>query len=290
MQSPLISVVTPSYNQGRFLDHAMRSVLDQSYPCVEYVVMDGGSTDDSVDIIRRHERRLAYWASGPDGGQYDAVNKGFARTTGEIMGWLNSDDMYTPWALDVVATVFTQFPQIEWLTTLCPLIWDESGRAVRCANRYRGFSRRAFYRGGHLPQGFAHGCIQQESTFWRRALWERAGGQLDVSVKLAADFELWARFFRHADLYAVTTPLGGFRVHPDQKTALREAEYTKEATEVLIRAGGRPVGRMRSFLYLSLRELTPTLALNVRRKLSFLGRRSPSRVCENVFRQGWRIL
>jgi hypothetical protein len=286
----VISVVTPSYNQGRFLEDAMRSILDQGYPALEYVVMDGGSTDGSVEIIRRHEARLTYWVSEPDRGQYDAIDKGFARTSGQIMAWLNSDDMYAPWALHVAQAVFSAFPQIEWLTTLCPLIWDESGQAVRCAPRYAGYSRRGFFRGAHLPHWYANGCIQQESTFWRRSLWERAGARLDASLQLAGDVELWARFYRHAELFGVTTPLGGFRVHPDQKTAHLAAEYAREAADVLVRAGGRPSGRLRSFLRLARRELTPTLPLNVRRRLRFLGRRYPSRVCEYMGREGWIIL
>ena len=113
---PTISVVTPSYNQGRFLEETICSVLTQSYPCVEYVVIDGASSDDSVEIIRKYAGQLTYWVSETDKGQYDAINKGFARTTGEIMAWLNSDDMYTPWALTVVADIFRLFPHVEWIT------------------------------------------------------------------------------------------------------------------------------------------------------------------------------
>jgi glycosyltransferase involved in cell wall biosynthesis len=268
----------------------MRSVLEQNYPRLEYVVMDGGSSDNSAELIRAYETRLAYWVSEPDGGQYDAINRGFARTSGEIMAWLNSDDMYAPWAFGVVATVFSRFPEIEWLTTLCPLVWDELGRAVRCGAPTAKFSRRRFYRGEHLPGGRGRGCVQQESTFWRRSLWERAGGRLDTSVALAADFELWTRFYRHARLYGVTTPLGGFRVHPNQKTAHQLAAYTKEATEVLVRAGGRPAGALRAYVRWGLGQIAPTLALSVRRRLPVLGRRYPSTVCEYVFREGWRIL
>src|SRR3954464_13703841 len=94
---PRISIVTPSFNQARFLPETIRSVLGQNYPDLEYVVIDGGSTDGSAEVIRRHEDRLAQWVSEKDAGQYDAINKGFARTSGEIMGWLNSDDLYTPW-------------------------------------------------------------------------------------------------------------------------------------------------------------------------------------------------
>src|SRR5215212_7784658 len=115
---PRISIVTPSFNQGRFLRETMQSVLGQGYPNLEYVVIDGGSTDESVDIIRGHEQQLAAWVSEKDAGQYDAINKGFARTSGEVMAWLNSDDKYTPWALPVVGEIFAQLPEVKWLTTL----------------------------------------------------------------------------------------------------------------------------------------------------------------------------
>ena len=243
---PRISVVTPSFNQGRFLGETIRSVLDQGYPHLEYVVIDGGSTDDSVDVIRSHEAQLASWVSEKDAGQYDAINKGFARTTGEVMAWLNSDDKYTPWALQVVGEIFAQLPQVQWLTTLLPLHWDARGLPIRC-RPVRGYSREAFFRGENLPREGASGgyFIQQESTFWRRSLWEKAGGSIDASLQLAGDFELWARFFNYADLCGVELPLGGFRIHGDQKTAHRMKTYVDEALLALRRHGGRPRGGLR---------------------------------------------
>jgi glycosyltransferase involved in cell wall biosynthesis len=238
-----MSIVTPSFNQGPYLDEAIRSVLDQPYPSVEYVVVDGGSTDGSVDVIRRHQDRLAYWVSEPDRGQYDAINKGFARTTGDVMAWINSDDKYTPWAFQVVAEVLREHPSIEWVTTLYSLTWDRQGRAVAC-HRNGGYSREAFFRGAHLPRRTRPGrsFIQQESTFWRRSLWERAGGRIDASLPLAGDFDLWARFYRHAELWAIATPLGGFRIHGDQKTGRQYEAYLAEAEACLVRHGGRPAG------------------------------------------------
>ena len=281
MSKPLISIVTPSFNQGKFLRAAMRSVLDQQDVTPEYIVMDGGSTDGSVEIIRECESRLHYWTSAPDGGHYAAINDGFSRTTGDIMAWLNSDDQYTPWALSIVAEIFSAFPEIEWLTSLFPMRWDERGRAIRCTRR-RGYSRAAFLAGENLPAGvqYREGCIQQETTFWRRSLWERAGGSLDTHRKLAADFDLWARFFQHAELYAVETPLGGFRWHGDQRSCHQRETYEREAGEILQAAGGKPPGRLRSALRsVAVGNLSPRLQpwahragfLHETKVLTFLG-------------------
>jgi glycosyltransferase involved in cell wall biosynthesis len=251
---PCISIVTPSYNQAQFLEDAMRSVLDQSYPHVEYVVIDGGSSDGSADIIRRYEGRLAYWTSEPDGGQYDAINKGFARTTGDIMAWLNSDDRYMPWALSVVADIFSAFPEVEWLTSVHPVSWNARGQAV-AVDFTGGFNRKSFVRGGNFPAKGSYGrrWIQQESTFWRRSLWERAGGGLESSLRMAADFELWARFYDHAELIGVQALLGGFRSHGAQKSVLFRDRYMEEAEGVLRAKGAWPPGwfenRIRGILW-----------------------------------------
>lgn len=237
---PRISIVTPSYNQGAFLEATIQSVLGQNYPNLEYVIIDGGSTDDSVEIIRRYEADLAYWVSEPDEGQYDAINKGFGHTSGDIMAWINADDMFTPWAFSVVAEIFGQDRNVEWLTSLLPLRWDVAGRAVGCFPR-RGYSRASFLRGGHLPAVGGRGAewLQQESTFWRRSLWQRAG-KLDAALDLASDFKLWLQFCRAgAEIYGVETPLGGFRKHDDQKTALRYEAYVAEATAVLHAMNGK---------------------------------------------------
>lgn len=247
---PKISVVTPSFNQGRFLADTMDSVLGQRYPGLEYVVVDGGSTDDSVRVIEARQEQLSWWVSEKDNGQYDAINKGFARTSGEVMAWLNSDDKYTPWTLHVVGEVFAHLPEVQWVTTLLPLHWDERGLPTKC-KPVPGYTRDGFFRGHHLPRPgeWDKSFIQQESTFWRRSLWEKAGGKIDSTLQLAGDFELWANFFQHADLYGITLPLGGFRMHGDQKTAHRMEAYVKEAEAVLARHGGsvEPLPRPRRF-------------------------------------------
>jgi glycosyltransferase involved in cell wall biosynthesis len=146
-------------------------VHGQGHAALEHVVIDGGSTDGSVEILDRWTDRLASWTSEPDGGQYDAINRGFARTSGEIMGWLNADDAHAPWTHALVDELFARLPQVEWLTTQYPLIFDEAGHAVQTGYG-GGFNADSFRRGGNLPgRGwFATGFVQQESTFWRRSL------------------------------------------------------------------------------------------------------------------------
>jgi glycosyltransferase involved in cell wall biosynthesis len=253
MGRPRLTIVTPSFNQGEFLEETIKSVLDQEYENLEYIVVDGGSTDRSVSIIKKYSHRLAHWVSEPDEGQYHAINKGFARATGEIMAWLNSDDKYLPWTLSVVADIFSAFPEVEWLTSVHPLQWNSHGQAV--AVDFTGaLSRHSFLQGNNFPVEGSIGrrWIQQESTFWRRSLWERAGGRLDQSLAMAADFELWARFYDHADLFGAQALLGGFRSHGVQRSVLHRDRYMAEAEQVLRAKGRWPTGWLESVV----REIT----------------------------------
>jgi glycosyltransferase involved in cell wall biosynthesis len=226
---PTISIITPSYNQCEFLEESIQSILAQNYPNLEYIIIDGGSTDGSVEIIKKYERYITYWVSENDHGMYHALNKGFLKSTGEIMAWLNTSDMYCPWALDVVADVFNQLPEVEWLTSGFPMVWDERSRAIKC-KEVKGFSKQSFLDGRHLNvlPNFLW-VVQQESTFWKRSLWERAGGLISADYKLAGDFELWARFFECADLHTINTTLGGFRKHENQKSSKRSLYWTEAA-------------------------------------------------------------
>lgn len=233
---PKISVVTPSFNQGRFLEATLTSVLSQGYPDLELLVMDGGSTDGSVEILERHADRLAHWRSAPDGGHYAAINEGFGRATGDVLAWLNSDDLYFPWTLRSVATIFAELPEVQWLTSLRPGFVDHEG-FVFDVHRIQGFSKVAFDEGRYLEEGGwpFFGFIQQESTFWRRSLWERAGGRIDTSYGLAGDFDLWARFYQLTELVGTPVPLAGFRMQRAQRSRDKE-RYLAEARTSLERS------------------------------------------------------
>ncbi len=265
MSEPGIALVTPSFNQGTFLAAALDSVLEQKCDGLQYVVIDGGSSDASVDLIRERAARLHEWRSGPDDGQYDAINKGFALTDAPLMGWLNADDMQLPWTLSLVTEIFSTFPAVRWLTTRFPLRWDKHGRAVSCTDA-RGYSRKGILRGESTPgsTGFTTWPIQQESTFWRRDLWEEAGGALDTDFDLAADFDLWVRFAKLTEPFALGVPLAGFRRHGDQKTSRFAQQYGDEALRSLRKHGGEIAkGIGRSFCRDRLPSVLRPLALKM---------------------------
>jgi glycosyltransferase involved in cell wall biosynthesis len=270
-QLPRISVVTPALNQAPYIEATLTSVLDASVPPAEYVVLDGGSTDGTAETIERYADRLTSWASQADEGQYDAIARGFEQTTGEVMAWLNAGDVFLPWGLQLAGELFARFPQIEWLTTQRPLVIDEQGVAVQ-SEYVGGYARDSFRAGVNLPGGdwFARAGIQQESTFWRRSLWERAGGRIATELRYAGDFELWLRFFEHAEPYAVDVPLAAHRVHESQKTETLDP-YVAEAREVLAASGAKPGRRSaaRRAVYHALgrrplRRLPAALALPLR--------------------------
>ena len=221
---PKISLVTPVFNSARYLEAAIRSVLSQAYPNLEYIIVDGGSVDGSVAIINRYAAQLHRWISEPDQGMYDAINKGFAHSSGEIMGWISATDMLHAGSLFTVGNVFQSFPDVEWITGR-PTGFSDDGMAVEVL-KLRRWSRMAFLAG-------ANRYIQQESTFWRRTLWERAGGRVDSSRRSGSDFELWVRFFRHAKLYSVDALIGGFRSHPDSLGLQNLAECHRIHDEIV---------------------------------------------------------
>ncbi len=227
--APTISIVTPSYEQGRYLTRTLCSVLDQHYPRLEYVVQDGGSGDDTRAVLERFGGKLSHWASEPDGGQADAINRGFARTGGEIMAYLNSDDLLLPGSLAYVARYFMAHPHVD-VVYGHRLVIDEHDRQIG-----------RWVLPAHLGRTLAvTDFVPQETLFWRRSMWERAGGRMDTSLNFAIDWDLLLRM-RDAGAKMVRLPryLGAFRVHEQQKT-MREQVLCEEETELLRR---RVLGR-----------------------------------------------
>lgn len=229
MALPKISIVIVNFNLADYLETALRSVVEQGYPNLELIVVDGGSDDGSVEIIRRYESHLSWWVSEADQGQYHAVQKGFEQATGEIMAWLNSDDRYHHRSLWEVATIFGEFPEVEWLMGF-PTEFEPGGATIhRITLPWARWSAKRY-----LTYDFQF--IQQESCFWRRELWEKAGGHMTKDLRLAGDLELWARFFRHARLYTTMTLLGGFRYRGgEQRSRTQMQAYLDEARTVIQR-------------------------------------------------------
>lgn len=222
MEWPKITVVTPSYNQAGVLEETLKSVHDQGYPRVEHIVLDGASTDGSVDIIRRYAPRLAYWASEPDGGQTQALIRGFARATGDILCWLNSDDVFEPRTLWEVGAFFRRHPHAR--AVYGDAWWiDLQGRVLRAKHEH-GWSRFIWL--------YDHNFISQSSTFWRRDLYEEVGG-LDPRWDVAMDADLWIRFAEVTRLYHVRRLWSRERMYPEQKTQRLRAEH--DAADALIR-------------------------------------------------------
>lgn len=227
-----ISVITPSYNQSQFLEKTIQSVVSQQYPNLEYIIIDGGSSDGSVEIIKKYEKYLAFWCSEKDKGMYHAIQKGFEKSTGDILTWINSDDLLFPNSLKRANEIFNRYSQVEWLGgSTCRI--DENSDVVY-VSAPRKWNRFNYYLGDFK-------FIQQEGTFWRRSLWENAGGYINASYHLAGDFELWLRFFKHADFYTLSAPLGCFRVRKENQKTLESMDAYLREMQMAVEAS--PLGR-----------------------------------------------
>ena len=208
----LISVVTPSFNQAGFLEATLDSVLSQDFPQVEYLVIDGGSADGSADILRRHATRLAYWVSEPDRGQADAINKGLRRASGEVLAYLNSDDLYLPGALSAVAAYFDEHPEVDLVYGDCQVI-DPAGRLLGLLPEHEFDLRRTIERAEFIPQ---------PAAFWRRRLLEKVG-PFDESLHFAMDYDFFIRAGQAGRVARLPRTLAAFRLHPGSKTIARSA-------------------------------------------------------------------
>jgi len=250
---PKVSIVTPSFNQATFLEQTLRSVLEQDYPNLEYIVIDGGSRDGSLEIIQKYADRLAYWQSQPDQGQTDAINQGFAHASGEIFAWLNSDDLLLPGAVSAAVRALQAHPEAAMVYGDALLINAEGktiGKFPAAQTDYR-----------KLRRGYVH--IPQQASFFRADLWRQVA-PLDVNFYFAMDYDLWVRLAALAPLVYVPQLWAAFRLHGAGKSIASDDRCWPEMLRVHYRDGGKALSPI-VFKYW-LRKLASPLLMHRRKK------------------------
>ena len=255
---PRITIVTPSFNQGAYVEATVRSVFEQRYPNLEYIMMDGGSKDDTVERLAPYRSRFAHFQSEPDAGQSAAIAAGFEKSTGQIMAYLNSDDVLLPGTLNFVAGFVRRHPEVDFIYGHRVMI-NEQNKVI---GHWILWPHSSFFmRRWDL--------IPQETCFWRRSLWERAGN-IDTSYRFAMDYDLFVRMMAKGRFRRVNRFLAAFRIHEQAKTStLLETVGTAEIGKVYRKYAIRPVPvlgefyslsvRLRSAYYLRKREVFPGL-------------------------------
>ena len=236
---PKISIVTCSYQQARFLERTIRSVLDQGYPNLEFIVIDGASTDGSVEIIKKYADRLAYWISEPDNGQAGAINKGLKRATGQIVGWLNSDDTLAPGSLMRIGRYFASHPRVDLLYGHVFRI-DADDRILRRLG--------AVQTSAHELINLNRNIFAQPGTTWRRRIHDRIG-YLDESLHLTLDADWWIRVARQYRIKCIPYHLANLRVYPETKSLTMESQSAKLQAELDARYGAVPQSKWRVKLF-----------------------------------------
>lgn len=233
MEYPRITVVTPSYNQGAFLERTICSVLDQNYPNLQYLIVDGGSTDETLRIIEKYASGISWWVSEPDQGQADAINKGLKRAAGEWVAWQNSDDIYYPGVFHQVAKAAMAHPEVDLITGNIMLI-DAEDRPLRDLHYVRPTHNAL------VAEGMV---LANQAAFWRRSLHETLG-YLDDRMTYSFDYKWFLRLLEGRKAFHVNRLWGGFRIHDQAKTSDPERMFAEENRRVL---GGRRISR--GFVY-----------------------------------------
>lgn len=253
---PRISLVVHSFNRAAYLDYALDSIVRQNYPNLELIVIDDNSEDESWEVIERYADAISYKEklSGHRTSPVHALNVGFSHATGEIMGWLNNKNTHMPGSLFTLGEVFSTLPEVEWLTAIGLLI-NRDGLITQVSPVRKDLFE-------SLLQ-LRHWNIQQESTFWRRGLWERTGGKLDEEeYPWAFDVALWnTKFFHHARLYHLNTVIGAYRKLPSAQSSARASEfhaYLEKSRQQMRRMVPRSTLAL-SYLYWVLRLAKPIL-------------------------------
>jgi glycosyltransferase involved in cell wall biosynthesis len=225
---PLVSIVTPSFNQGKFLERTILSVLNQDYPNIEYIIMDGNSTDNSVEIIKNYSSKIAYWQSEKDKGQTDAINQGFTHAHGQILAWINSDDTYEPHAVSQAVNYLLKHPEVGMVYGDCNFINAED----RVIGKFN--AKQTDYR--KLRTGYVH--IPQQSSFWKAELWRQVA-PLDTSIYFAMDYDLWLRLSKVSKIVYSPQLWANFRLHGEAKTISEDDRCWPDMLKIHYRDGGK---------------------------------------------------
>lgn len=250
---PKVSIITPSYNQAAFLERTILSVLEQDYPNLEYIIIDGGSSDNSKEIIQKYAERLAYWQSRKDKGQTDAINQGFARASGEVFAWLNSDDVLYPGAISAAIGQLLKHPEIGMVYGDCDWINADDEVIGRFPAAQTDLKK--------LRRGYVH--IPQQASFFRAELWRKVA-PLDDSFYFAMDYDLWTRLAAQKPLLYVQQVWAGFRLHEGAKSIAEDDRCWPEMLRVHYRDGGKKFSHF-TFKYW-IRKLVQPLWIWLRRQ------------------------
>ena len=215
---PKISIVTPSYNQARYLEKTILSILNQNYPNLEYIIIDGGSTDGSVEIIKKYKKYLEYWVSEKDNGQADAINKGFQKSSGQILAWLNADDLYLPGTLFKVKDNFQKYRENNFIYGHSLLIGKKDNIMRICYTIPQTYHSYIYDRGGNIFQG---------TVFWKRDVFYKYGG-LDSKLYFALEYKLFDNFFKYERGVFLNDILAAYRIHKETKSSTVDKELVKK--------------------------------------------------------------
>ncbi len=225
---PLVSIVTPSFNQGKYLERTINSVLNQDYPNIEYIVIDGKSSDNSLEIIQKYSSRFAYWQSEKDRGQTDAINKGFSKASGQILAWINSDDTLEPQAVSQAVDYLLRHPDVGMVYGDCNFV-DANDNIIGKFNA----QQTDYYK---LKTGYVH--IPQQAAFWRADLWKQVE-PLDSSIYFAMDYDLWLRLAKISKIVYLPKLWANFRLHGDAKTIAEDDRCWPDMLKIHYRDGGK---------------------------------------------------
>jgi glycosyltransferase involved in cell wall biosynthesis len=255
---PLVSIVTPSFNQAPFLEATIRSVIAQSYLNIEYIVMDGGSDDGSLEIIKKYDSDISHWQSKKDDGQTDAINQGFEKAKGKYLAWLNADDVYLAHTVEEAVAYLEEHPEVGMVYGDADFI-NASGQVV-------GKFPAAQTNYSQLMRGYVH--VPQQAAFWRADLWEKVK-PLDESFYFAMDYDLWVRLAKISSLKYLPVTWAQFRMHGDSKTIENDFRAWPEMLAVHRKQGGHWFSAI-TFKYFLRRLLTPLIAIRRRRLIKDL--------------------